>query len=128
MQLVGAVVRVTEDYPLRLLSDKTLRLVVNEKKVRPEYLLAILKWPEARAHIENNATGTSDSMRNISQKSINTIPVPLLLIDGQSKVIRQSEAVNQELLRIQESCKQILPDLALLPQKILAQAFDWQER
>ncbi len=124
MELVGAVVRVPEDYPLRLLSDKTLRLVVNTDKVLPDYLLTVLKWPEARAHIENNATGTSDSMRNISQKTIRSIPIPLLSKNEQQAIINRSTAVHHELDRIRENTTQMLNDLALLPQKILAQAFE----
>lgn len=123
LELVGAVVRVPENYPLRLLSDKTLRLVVNTDKVLPDYLLTVLKWHEARAHIESNATGTSDSMRNISQKTIRSIPIPLLPKDEQQAIINSSKAVNHELDQIRKSTKKMLNDLALLPQKILAQAF-----
>ncbi|MCK5681278.1 restriction endonuclease subunit S, partial [bacterium] len=124
IELVGAVVRVAENYPLRLLSDKTLRLVVNTDKVLPDYLLTLLKWSEARSHIVNNATGTSDSMRNISQKTINTIPVPLPSIDKQQNIIKLSNDFNDELIKIHQNTKQTLADLALLPQKILAQAFE----
>jgi type I restriction enzyme S subunit len=77
MELVGAVVLVGDDFPLRLLSDKTLRLVVDERKVNKEYLLFSLRSPKARRHIERFATGTSDSMRNISQGVIASIPVDL---------------------------------------------------
>jgi len=123
IELIGAVVRVPEDYPLRLLSDKTLRLVTKTDKVLPDYLLTVLKWPEARAHIESYATGTSDSMRNISQKTIRSIPIPLLSKDEQQAIINSSKAVNHELDQIRGSTIQMLNDLALLPQKILAQAF-----
>lgn len=124
LELVGAVVRTDQDYPYRLLSDKTLRLLVDESKVLPDYLLCILKWPEARTHIENNATGTSDSMRNISQKTITSIPIPMVSLDRQLEIVAQTQLVNVELNRIQEAVKQQQRDLKLLPQKILAQAFE----
>ncbi len=124
LELVGAVVRVNEDYPLRLLSDKTLRLVVDESKVLSDYLLTVLKCPEARGHIENNATGTSDSMRNISQKTINCIPIPILTKEKQKQVIAHAVSVNEEILRIRKSVERMLADLAVLPRKILAQAFE----
>ena len=38
-ELVGAVVLVDKDYPLRLLSDKTLRLVVDTSRANKEYLV-----------------------------------------------------------------------------------------
>lgn len=123
LELVGAVVLVDDDYPMRLLSDKTLRLIVNENKILPDYLLTVLKMPEARAHIENNATGTSDSMRNISQKTINSIPVPVLSFQKQRELINRFSQFNKEMVAIQKSGNAMLNDINLLPQKILAQAF-----
>jgi type I restriction enzyme S subunit len=76
-ELVGAVVHVDTDYPNRLLSDKTLRLVVDEARISHGFLLQALRMPDARKHIEGNATGTSDSMRNIAQDTIKAIPLPL---------------------------------------------------
>lgn len=68
-ELVGAVVLVDRDYPFRLLSDKTLRLVMDERRASKEFLKFALRAPLARKHIESYATGTSDSMRNIAQGS-----------------------------------------------------------
>jgi type I restriction enzyme S subunit len=124
LELVGAVVRVADDFPMRLLSDKTLRLVVNEEMVLPDYLLTILKRPEARSHIENNATGTSDSMGNISQKTINSIPVPVLTFDKQRELIKCFSQFNEEMALVQKSGNAMLNDINLLPLKILAQAFE----
>ena len=124
IELVGAVVRVKRDYPFRLLSDKTLRLVVDEEQILPEYLLTILQWPEARVHIEKNATGTSDSMRNISQKTIKSIPVPLINKKRQRAIIEHSTAINKLVRRIEKANKKSLSDFDILPQKILALAFE----
>jgi len=125
LELVGAVVRAADAYPLRLLSDKTLRLVVNEAKALPDYLLTVLKLPEARTYIENNATGTSDSMRNISQKTINAIPVPVLSFNSQKKLISRFSQFNKEMVLIQKAGAAMLNEINLLPQKILAQAFQY---
>ncbi len=124
IELVGAVVRVSDDYPCRLLSDKTLRLVVDESQITPDYLLAILKLPEARAHIENNATGTSDSMRNISQKTINKIPVPLIGLDEQKDFVRNAQLINLQIKQANGGIQNQKTELELLPQKILANAFE----
>jgi len=123
-ELVGAVVRVYADYPLRLLSDKTLRLIVDEEQVLPDYLLNILKWPEARAHIEHNATGTSDSMRNISQKTINTIPIPLISKDRQQTIVERFQSIAEEVQQIETATKQAISDFAFLPPILLSQAFE----
>jgi restriction endonuclease S subunit len=85
-EFVGAVVLVDKGYPFRLLSDKTLRLVLNEDRVCKEYLLFALRAPRARKHIERFATGTSDSMRNISHRVIRTIPLRLPKIHEQVEI------------------------------------------
>ena len=64
-------------------------------------------------------------MRNISQKTINTIPVPLLSKNQQRKIISKSEAVHDEIEQIRQGTRKILADLALLPQKILTRAFSF---
>jgi type I restriction enzyme, S subunit len=109
---------------MRLLSDKTLRLVVNEEKALPDYLMTVLKLPEGKAHIENNATGTSDSMRNISQKTIKSIPVPVLPFNKQREVVHRFSLFNEEMVLIQNAGTAMLNDIYLLPKKILAQAFE----
>lgn len=124
IELVGAVVMVEKDYPNRLLSDKTLRLVIDEEQVIPEYLLHILKLPEARTHIEGNATGTSDSMRNISQPTIRSIPVPFAKKSQQREIIDILEATNKKIHKIEGAIDIMLDDLIVLPKKILAEAFD----
>ena len=124
IELVGAVVRADKDYPCRLLSDKTLRLVIDEGRIMPDYLLAILKLPEARTHIENNATGTSDSMRNISQKTIKKIPVPLIELNEQEKFVRDAQSISYQLKQVNNGIQKQKAELEFLPQKILAQAFE----
>jgi type I restriction enzyme S subunit len=75
--LTGAVAIAQVDHPNRYLSDKLLRLVLDRDKVHPPYLLHALRAPLARKHIESNASGTSDSMRNIAQDALLQTPVPL---------------------------------------------------
>jgi type I restriction enzyme S subunit len=74
--LVGATCRVEHNFPDLYLSDKTLRLVVDDSVVDGDFLVHALASPVAREFIEANATGTSDSMKNISQKTILAIKVP----------------------------------------------------
>lgn len=124
LELVGAAVYVDEDYPFRLLSDKTLRLVLQEDKILPEFLLCILRLSEARDHIESNATGSSDSMRNISQKTIRSIPVPLPDKDVQLKIIQLVKASRKLIGTAEQSAKQIIADTKLMPTKLLTQTFN----
>lgn len=87
-ELVGAVVLVEKDYPFRLLSDKTLRLIIAFERADKNYLLYALRSGAARKHIEHFATGTSESMRNIAQGVITSIPIMLPDIDEQMRITR----------------------------------------
>lgn len=124
VELVGAVVQVDEDYPNRLLSDKTLRLLPDISRISPEFLVHMLRMPEARTHIENNATGTSDSMRNISQKTIFKIPIPIPEISVQKVVALQLNEIEYESRRIENAFRTIMTDISCLPGRLLAQAFE----
>lgn len=99
-ELVGAVVLVEDDYPNRLLSDKTLRLITDRTKADKPYLLYALRSAEARAHIEHFATGTSDSMRNIAQGVITSIPITLPDLDTQRRIARQ---LNDQLAAVEDA-------------------------
>jgi type I restriction enzyme, S subunit len=73
--LCGAVHRVQSLYARLLLCDKTWRLRPKQD-VNPDWLVAILKHPQARRQIEANATGTSDSMKNIAKRDFRNLVVP----------------------------------------------------
>jgi type I restriction enzyme S subunit len=87
---VGAVVQVGETRPRLLLSDKSLRLVPHHS-VSPRWLLYYLRSRQARQYLESLATGTSDSMRNISQVSLRGLPVPLAPCREQEQVVAAIE-------------------------------------
>ncbi|HEX9000676.1 MAG TPA: restriction endonuclease subunit S, partial [Blastocatellia bacterium] len=124
VELVGAVVKAERDYPNRLLSDKTLRLLLDQTRIHPDYLIQVLRMPEAREHIEGNATGTSDSMRNISQGTLRAIPVPLPAMEEQLKManrLNEAEAASKSL---RQAIQAQLREIELLPARLLAQAFE----
>ena len=85
---VGAPVLVRRTPRRRLLSDKSLRLVPRPD-VDPEWLVAVLSAPSTRRQISALATGTSDSMRNISQKNLLAVRVPWEESVQQAEVVRR---------------------------------------
>lgn len=123
-ELVGAVVLVDRDYPSRLLSDKTLRLLIDEMRVGKEYLLYALRAPMARKHIEHFATGTSDSMRNISQGVITAIPLVLPSIFEQGQIVKKLKQQMTQIDAMEYASKAALADINQLPTRVLAEAFD----
>jgi len=87
---VGAVVQVGETRPRLLLSDKSLRLVPY-RDVSPRWLLYYLRTQRARRYLESLATGTKDSMRNISQASLRSLTVPLAPLREQERIVAAIE-------------------------------------
>jgi type I restriction enzyme S subunit len=74
-ELVGAVCRVASPPDELYLSDKTLRLVFKEDVADPDFFVHALATPSVRQQISLVATGTSASMKNISQKKIEALTV-----------------------------------------------------
>jgi type I restriction enzyme S subunit len=85
-QLVGRSVVVLSTPPRLMLSDKTLRLgVVDGCNAR--YLNLANLTEVARAHYEAEATGTSSSMKNVSQKAIRRTAIPLPSPAEQDRIV-----------------------------------------
>jgi type I restriction enzyme S subunit len=101
VQLVGACViaeRVTRKV---MLSDKTLRIQFTDPSLK-SWVLHYLRSREGRNQIEALCTGNQESMRNISQKSIRQIQLPLAPAEERDRVIAY---LDQQLSRLQASVK-----------------------
>lgn len=85
-ELVGAAVLVADDHPRLLLSDKTLRLVPKEDIGYAPFLLYALRTNDVRTHFEQTASGTSGSMRNISQEKLGAAQIPLPPLAEQRRI------------------------------------------
>jgi len=99
VQLVGACViaeRVTKQV---MLSDKTLRIQFTDSSLKP-WVLHFLRSREGRNQIEALCTGNQESMRNISQKSIRQIQLPLAPAEERDRVVAY---LDQQLSRLQAS-------------------------
>jgi type I restriction enzyme S subunit len=107
-----------------MLSDKTLRLDTKPQKAVKEYLEVVLRERQARAFIEENATGTSDSMKNISQKLICNIPVLLPPVETQKRIARDIQDREPNIEKIQQSIQDQLTTINALPAALLRQAFN----
>ena len=77
-ELVGASCYISEDYPNRFLPDKLWQTIPHpEKKVEHKWLAYFLASPWARFRLSSLATGTSNSMKNITKSELLTLPVPI---------------------------------------------------
>jgi type I restriction enzyme S subunit len=98
-EYVGAPVLVGDVRRRLLLSDKSLRLLPRSD-VDTEWLWRALQAPSARRQISAAATGTKDSMRNISQKSLMGIRLPRVESDAQRWRAKAYAERDSELKRI----------------------------
>lgn len=92
-ELVGAPVLVDGDHPNLMLPDKILRVLYRNEAVDRRYLLHALRAEPARLHIEAEATGTSHSMRNLSQPKMREIPIPLAPRAEQERIASKLDAL-----------------------------------
>ena len=75
-ELVGAVAIVHETPPGLLLPDKIWRIEWDEACVNPVYAYSLLRTSEIRRIFALISSGTSSSMKNISQAKLVRVPVP----------------------------------------------------
>ncbi|WP_180227026.1 restriction endonuclease subunit S [Bacillus cereus] len=85
-ELVGMVGYVKKDYKNLFLSDKLWLIQANEEIVDTKYFVYLLSSSKYSKKISSYATGTSASMKNISQKTFENIQIQLPPLNIQYKV------------------------------------------
>lgn len=96
---VGASVLVGEVRPRLLLSDKSLRILV-ASEVDSQWLWRALSSPDARSQMSAAATGTKDSMRNISQTALLNIELSAVPVPEQRVAVARSREVESAIDRL----------------------------
>jgi type I restriction enzyme S subunit len=100
-ELVGRSVLVGECPPNLMLSDKTLRLRLGVGALA-SYLNIANLCASSRAHYARNASGTSDSMRNVSQDVIRSTLMPLPPTAEQHRIVARVDELTDLLDRLEE--------------------------
>jgi type I restriction enzyme S subunit len=105
-ELVARSVIVADGIPDRLMmSDKIVRLKFIDPELKPWGNL-VNNSLFAREHYRANATGTSDSMRNVSRQVIHDLPIPLPPKHIQEAVMQKLTVLNQLCDGFEEQLKQ----------------------
>jgi type I restriction enzyme S subunit len=99
-ELVGRSVVVADCPPKLMLSDKTLRLRPGKGAVVSYLNLANL-CESSRAHYGQQASGTSDSMKNVSQAVIRATPIPLPPAAEQRRIVARVDELMDLLDRLE---------------------------
>lgn len=104
--------------------DLMMRLVVNRELVCPEFVWCWLQTPIVRDFISCRASGTSPSMKKISQKVVQAIPFPVgISLSAQEQIVdRYKQAAHPCLEAVNESRKS-REKLSALRRSILDRAF-----
>ncbi|WP_105199151.1 restriction endonuclease subunit S [Pseudoalteromonas sp. T1lg10] len=121
LELLGMPVIVHETNRNLMLSDKVLRLVMNDSD--KEWLNIFLRSPSGRKEIESRATGNQQSMRNIGQKAL--LDIDLLFPSEQEKfeIVRVANELFEHANVVEKQYSAAKARLDKLTQSILAKAF-----
>ena len=123
---VGAAVRVKSEPGKLLLSDKSLR-IVPKSDCDASWLVAVLSSPITREAISRQATGNEDSMRNISQKNLLTVQIPVPINqDCQLKVVESLSLVESRIASNLQIIEQNLVRMSQFRRSLLNIAFSGQ--
>jgi len=93
--LVGAVAYVDSTPPNLLLPDKLWRFVWRNPSIEPLFVWSLFQTRHFRSEIERRATGTSGSMKNISQEKLFGVQTVLPPIELQNVFARRVAAVEK---------------------------------
>ena len=121
VDLVGATVLVGKCRPRLLLSDKSLRLVPCSG-IAKGWLNYTLRAPASRLQFADRATGTSDSMRNLSQVKILATTLPLPPLDEQQEIARRIDMLYQRIDQLEGRVEGAAHRVAATSQAVLAKS------
>ncbi|WP_210449431.1 restriction endonuclease subunit S [Vibrio crassostreae] len=121
LELLGNPVIVHRVTKNLMLSDKVLRLVMNDKD-KP-WISIFLRSTSGRKEIESRSTGNQMSMRNIGQKALLDIDLPKPPEPEQTEIANRVEKLFAGADATEQQVNQALERVNNLTQSILAKAF-----
>ncbi|MFN8576367.1 MAG: restriction endonuclease subunit S [Candidatus Sericytochromatia bacterium] len=120
-ELIGATAYVFENYDNLILPDKLWRFVWNKDvKVEPLFIWHLFQQKFFRREISSRATGTSGSMKNISQENVLSIKVPFPDYSLQKEFAR----IVQKIESLKEKAKKQEQDLEIFFNSLMQYAFN----
>jgi type I restriction enzyme S subunit len=123
LELVGRVVLYKGENHKFAFPDLTIRLRVNPEKVLPEFVELYMMSFEAREYIELKATGTSTTMKKVSQPVICGIPFPEIPINQQKLILKKMEILQKRIKEIRDLQDKCVSELNGLASSVISNAF-----
>jgi type I restriction enzyme S subunit len=119
-QYVGACALVENVRPKLMLCDKLFRVIWKKNSpILPKFLDEILKIPHLRWQIENNLTGASPTMKNISKPALMALKFPLPPRNKQNVIIGEIGLMRQEASLLQNNARKNLSNAASEVEKMI---------
>lgn len=103
-EFVGRACLVQGNYPNLMLSDKTLRLEIDDGLIDRVLVLEALLSLETRSQIDAVASGQQGGMHNITQEQIGELTVPLPRREDQDRLLRLVQSIRTALI----DCEQLI--------------------
>lgn len=123
LELVGSCVIVDKIERKLMLSDKILRINFDEM-ICSDFILCAMKSKYVREQIERSATGSSPTMKNISQESIKNYSLPLPPLAEQKEIVAWVEQHLQTITQLETQIATRETTTKQLMQSILKEAFE----
>ena len=123
LELVGSCVIVDKIERKLMLSDKILRINFDEM-ISSDFILCEMKSKYVREQIERSATGSSPTMKNISQESIKNYSLPLPPLAEQKEIVARVEKHLQTITQLETQIATRETTTKQLMQSILKDAFE----
>lgn len=108
-RFVGACALVKKTRSRLMLCDKLFRVIWKKQSpILPEYLDEALKIPHLRWQIENNLTGASPTMKNISKPALLNLTFPLPSLSEQKMLMEEVEGRRIEASRQKDEAQRLI--------------------
>jgi type I restriction enzyme S subunit len=119
VDLVGANAFIDKDFPNLFLPDRLWQTSISRMDIEVKYLWYILSSRVYRSRISELASGTSNSMKNISKKSILNLDVIIPEVSQQVAATKEIDAVQRAV----SDCELKVLDLISLRKSVINQIF-----
>jgi type I restriction enzyme S subunit len=106
-ELVGFVGIFDEDRVDVSFPDTMMRLPVNEALVSKRFLELVLQSRRGRLHMMRTAAGTSNSMKKINRRSLNTFLVPVPSLSVQTSILDRIGTIKRVYISADEACSRV---------------------
>ncbi len=121
-EIVGKCCVVDETVPEgTIFNDHLIRVQITDE-LNPDFARLCVSLPRARQLIEEVAS-TSAGQLTINQQLLDRLEIPVFSVDEQIEAVSKLQGQLDQLAVLREAVSSKINDINLLPQKILAQAF-----